>query len=160
MCSPGPSRGWSPGFHSLSTSSHILPPWDSRGGKWNWRHTLWDVDSLKSYVVYLCLCVSIPFSFLKIQTSLWFYSWSSIHALLFFCFVLMLCYVSGKMRIKFLLIPIQNWWPAKYGYHQNLCCWANEFLFVWLCFLTVMWVRGYLKNQKWHKDCYITNGLL
>lgn len=156
MCSPGPRRGWSSGFHSLNTSSHVLPPWDSRGGKWSWRHTLWDADPLKSFVVYLCLCVFIPLSFLKIQTSLWFYRWSNLYTLLFLCFVLMLCNnISEKVRINFYSSQI----TTKYGYHQNPCWWANELLFVCFCFLKVIWVRNYLKNQKWHKDCCVTNDL-
>lgn len=48
-------------FHGLSTSSHVLSPWDSRGGKWDWRHTLWDAYPLKSSVV--CLWSSVPLCF-------------------------------------------------------------------------------------------------
>lgn len=48
-------------FQGLSTSSHVLPPWDSRGDKWDWWHTLWDAYPLKSSVV--CLWLSVPLCF-------------------------------------------------------------------------------------------------
>lgn len=54
------------GVHAFSfmisvPAAMFFPPWDSRGDKWDWRHTLWDAYPLKSSVV--CLWSSVPLCF-------------------------------------------------------------------------------------------------